>query len=222
MTNASDFEAWQRDVRTGYDRVAEAYAEAIYDELRHKPLDRELLDQLAAAVGGLGPICDLGCGPGQVARYLRDHGAEAFGLDLSEGMLAQARRLNPDLSFRQGDMLALSDADESWGGVAAFYSLIHIPRERLPQALAELYRVLRPGGVLLAAVHRGHETVHSESFLGHVVSIDFLFFEPEELERVVRSAGFVVDQVRLREPYAPEVEHQSRRIYLLAHKPARL
>src|SRR5207253_2008915 len=130
--------------------------------LRHKPLDRELLNRLAARAAGLGPICDLGCGPGQVARYLRDQGADAFGIDLSEGMLAQARRLNPDLEFRPGDMLALSDPDAAWGGAAVFYSLIHIPRDRLPQALAELHRVLRPGGVLLIAVHAGQETVHRD------------------------------------------------------------
>ena len=59
-----DFAVWTRDLRSGYDRVAADYAEQLYDELRHKPLDRELLDQLAARAGGLGLICDLGCGPG--------------------------------------------------------------------------------------------------------------------------------------------------------------
>jgi len=212
------FAAWSGRLRSSYDRLADEYAAHLYDELRHKPLDRERLDRLAAQVGGLGPICDLGCGPGQVARYLRDRGAAAFGLDLSEGMLAQARRLNPDLEFRQGDMLALSDPDESWGGAAAFYSLIHIPRERVPQALAELRRVLRPGGVLLIAVHVGLETVHRDEMWGQPVSIDFIFYEPEALERELRAAGFVVDEVIVREPY-PEVEVATRRAYLLAHKP---
>jgi SAM-dependent methyltransferase len=215
----SDFAAWTSRLQSSYDIVADEYAAHIYDELRHKPLDRELLDRLAAQVGDLGPICDLGCGPGQVARYLRDRGAAAFGLDLSAGMLAQARRLNPDIEFRQGDMLALPDPDAAWGGAAAFYSLIHIPTDRLPQALAEVWRVLRPGGVLLAAVHCGRETVHRDEWWGHPVSVDFIFFEPPDLERLLRDAGFVVDQVVVREPY-PDVEYPSRRAYLLAHKPA--
>jgi len=212
------FAAWSGQLRSSYDSLADEYAARIYGELQHKPLDRERLDQLAARVGGLGPICDLGCGPGQVARYLRDRGAAAFGLDLSDGMLAQARRSNPDLEFRQGDMLALGDPDESWGGAAAFYSLIHIPRERMPQALAELRRVLRPGGALLIAVHVGQETVHRDEMWGQPVSIDFIFYEPEALERELRAAGFVVDEVIVREPY-PEVEVATRRAYLLAHKP---
>src|SRR5262249_44838454 len=161
-----------------------------------------------ARVGGLGPICDLGCGPGQVARYLHDQGAATFGLDLSEGMLAQARALNPGIEFRQGNMLALDDTDESWGGAAAVYSLIHIPRGRLPQALAELRRVLRPGGSLLAAVHYGEQTMHRDEWWGHEVSVDFIFFEPAALEQAVRAAGFVVDQLTVREPY-PDVEYPS-------------
>lgn len=214
-----DFEAWSASLRDSYDRVAPEYAAHIYDELRHKPLDRELLDRLAARVSSLGPICDLGCGPGQVARYLHDRGASVFGLDLSDGMLAQARRLNPGIEFRQGDMLALSDQDDTWGGAAAFYSLIHIPRDRLSQALAEVWRVLRPGGVLLAAIHCGQESVHRDEWWGHAVAVDFMFFEPAELERVARAAGFTVDEVVVREPY-PEVEYPSRRAYLLASKPA--
>ncbi len=216
--NSSDFSAWRGTLRASYDRLADEYAAHIYDELRHKPLDRELLDRLAARAGGLGPICDLGCGPGQVARYLRDQGAPAFGIDLSEGMLAQARRLNPDLEFRQGDMLALSDPDAAWGGAAVFYSLIHIPRERVTAALAELQRVLRPGGALLIAVHAGQETVHRDELWGQPISIDFIFYEPEDLKRELLAAGFVVDEVIVREPY-PEVEMATRRAYLMAHKP---
>jgi len=213
----SDAEIKQIRLRSSYDAVAVEYAANIFDELRHKPFDREWLDRLAARVGHLGPICDLGCGPGQVARYLRDHGAAAFGLDLSEGMLAQARRLNPDIEFRQGDLLALPAPDAAWGGAAAFYSLIHIPRASLPRALAEIWRVLRPGGALLIAVHCGGETVHRDEWWGHPVSVDFNFFEPPELERHVRGAGFVVDELVVREPY-PEVEYPSRRAYLMAHR----
>jgi trans-aconitate methyltransferase len=49
----------------------------------------------------------MGCGPGQVARYLRDAGATIFGLDLSPRMLEQARQFNPDIAFREGNMLSL-------------------------------------------------------------------------------------------------------------------
>jgi trans-aconitate methyltransferase len=93
-------------IRESYDRVADEYTRHIFDELQSKPLDRELLSRLAAEVGS-GQVCDMGCGPGHVARFLRDAGVTVFGLDLSTGMLEQARKLNPDTPFMEGNMLAL-------------------------------------------------------------------------------------------------------------------
>jgi SAM-dependent methyltransferase len=131
------------DVETSYDRVADEYVQRIYDELRHKPLDRQLLDRFAARIGS---ACDMGCGPGHVARYLHERGAQVCGIDLSPVMIEQARHLNPGIDFTQGDMLALSAGDGTWAGIAAFYSIIHIPRDDVVRALRESRRVLRPGG----------------------------------------------------------------------------
>ena len=62
--------------QTSYDRIARAYADEIYAELAGKPFDRQVLDQFAERVRGRGPVCDLGCGPAQIARYLRDREIE--------------------------------------------------------------------------------------------------------------------------------------------------
>src|SRR5579863_1360047 len=142
-------------VRESYERLADEYALRIFNELEHKPLDRELLRRFATQVAGRGEVCDMGCGPGQVARYLRDAGVVLFGLDLSPGMLEQARRLNPDISFRVGNMLALDLKDGSLCGIAAFYAIVNIPHESLPVVFQEMARVLQPGGLLLLAFHTG-------------------------------------------------------------------
>jgi trans-aconitate methyltransferase len=89
------------NIQKSYDTVARAYADEIYAELKDKPFDRELLDRFAERLRGRGRVCDVGCGPAQIARYLRDRGVDVLGLDLSAGMLAEARRLNPDLLFVQ-------------------------------------------------------------------------------------------------------------------------
>src|SRR5579883_1017721 len=104
------------DVRGSYNRVARAYAEHIGDELLHKPLDRALLGCLVELVGGRGPIADVGCGPGHVARYLHGLGAEVIGIDLSDEMVALAAREQPGIAFRQGSMLALDLPDGALGG----------------------------------------------------------------------------------------------------------
>jgi SAM-dependent methyltransferase len=211
-----------RNIRESYDAVARTYADEIYDELRRKPFDRELLDRFAERVRGRGWVCDMGCGPAQVARYLSDRGADVFGVDLSAGMLAEARRLNPDLGFVQSSMMELGLASESLAGVAAFYSIIHILRQQVVSALAEMFRVLKPGGSLLLTFHLGTEDSYHEEMLGHRVSMDIALFTTEEMSGYLRTAGFQADEVLERDPYAPEVEYQSRRGYILASRPVKV
>ncbi|HEV7376583.1 MAG TPA: class I SAM-dependent methyltransferase [Pyrinomonadaceae bacterium] len=207
------------DLQSSYDRVAEDYAEHFRDEVEKKPFDRKMLDWLAEKVGNLGVVCDMGCGPGQIARYLHDHGAKVCGVDLSTAMIERALALNPGIPFEQGDMLGLSKiGDNSYGGIAAFYSIIHVPRPLVIQALQELRRVLRPAGVLLLTFHIGQEIIHRDEWWGKEVSLDFIFFETEEMKGFLQAAGFELQEVIERDPY-PEVEYPSRRAYIFARKP---
>ncbi len=208
-------------VQKSYDAVAREYADEIYGELAGKPFDRDLLNRFAGRVRDRGWICDLGCGPAQVARYLRDRGVNSLGVDLSAGMLAQARRLNPDLPFVQSSMLTLGLRAGAFGGVAAFYSIIHIPRAQVVDALKEILRVLQPEGLLLMAFHLGSEDSHHEELFGRPVSLDVALFTTEEMSRYLKAAGLVIEQTQERDPYAPEVEYQSRRGYILASRPKR-
>lgn len=207
-----------KDLQKGYDAVAGDYAENFRDELAHKPFDRKMLDWLVEKAGDLGPICDMGCGPGQVAGYLFDRGADVRGVDISPRMIENARKLNPGIMFETGDMLDLAGiAGNSYGGIAAFYSIIHIPREMIGQALRELHRVLKPGGVILLAFHIGRETVHRDEWWGREVSIDFHFLETVEIKELLKTAGFDPQEVIERDPYTEE--YQSRRAYIFARKP---
>jgi SAM-dependent methyltransferase len=205
-------------LREGYDLVADEYVARIFHELEHKPLDRQLLDRLAADARERGPICDMGCGPGQIARYLHERGAQALGIDLSPRMVELAQQLTPGVEFQPGNMLALDVADAIWGGIAAFYSIIHIPRELVIDALRELWRALMPGGLLLLSFHIGQEIRHLDEWWGKPVSVDFLFFERAEMEGYLRAAGFEIEQSIEREPYEG-VEVATRRAYIFARKP---
>jgi SAM-dependent methyltransferase len=206
-------------IRDSYDRLAADYAQRIADELRHKPLDRELLDRFAAELVGRGEVCDMGCGPGHVARYLRDAGATVFGLDLSPGMVGEARRLNPGIPFREGNMTALDIPDGELAGIAAFYAIVNIPKKSLPSVFREMYRVLQPGGLLLLAFHVGDEAIEERELWGHAISMDFFLLQPSAIRTQLESAGFSIEEIIERGPYAPEVEYQSRRAYVFARKP---
>jgi SAM-dependent methyltransferase len=205
------------ELQDSYDTVAEEYVARIFHELEHKPLDCELLDRFAANVRDSSPVCDLGCGPGHVARYLSERGVNVFGLDLSPRMIEQAQRLNPGIMFKQGNMLALEVDDDAWAGIVAFYSIIHIPRGQMIAALQELERVLRPQGLLLLSFHVGQEVIHRDEWWGKKVSLDFLLFERHEVEGYLKAAGFIIEEVIERPPYE-NVEYPSRRAYIFARK----
>lgn len=112
-------------IRDSYDSAARAYADHLSTELEQKPLDRHLLNRFAEATRGRGLVADLGCGPGHVARYLRDQGVLMTGIDLSPEMIRVAADLNPGIDFRVGDMGDLHLDDARLAGVVAFYSIVH-------------------------------------------------------------------------------------------------
>jgi ubiquinone/menaquinone biosynthesis C-methylase UbiE len=185
----------------------------VSDELRGKPLDRALLTAFAEQVRP-GQILDVGCGPGHVTAFLAGLGLNVAGVDLSAGMVAQARARHPHLV--QGDMTALPARDGSLDGLVSFYSLIHmIDDAQVRAALAEFRRVLADGGLLLLAVHVGDEVRHSTDLFGVPVDVSFRFFAPDWLTAELNQAGFFVEAVTLRQPY-PDAEVATERAYLLA------
>jgi len=207
-----------RAIRESYNQIADEYTLRIYNELQHKPLDCALLDGFYADAAA-GELCDMGCGPGHVARYLRDKGATVFGLDLSPAMLEQARLLNPDISFREGNLLGLDLPDQSLAGITAFYAIVNLPAECLSQVFQEMGRVLRDRGLLLLAFHTGEDIIHQRELWSRPISMDFFLFPLSRIRRYIEDAGLVIEKIVEREPYAPEVEYQSRRAYIFARKP---
>lgn len=206
--------------RDSYDQVAADYAARIAGELAHKPFDRQMLgrfaDRARAVPGGEDlPVLDLGCGPGHITRYLHDLGLPVIGVDISPRMLDEARRLNPGLAFRAGDMRALDWPDASVAAIAAPYSIIHIHRDDIISVLRELGRVLVPGGRLYLSFHIGDEVRHLDDWWEKPVDLDFVFFQVAEMEGNLRTAGFTEIETDERDPY-PEVEVQTRRAYLFA------
>ena len=205
---------WGAGIVPSYEAIADEYARQYFDELDCKPFDREWLDRFAARVRGRGRVCDLGCGPGQIARYLAARGVEACGIDAAPAMVTTARRLNPTLEFQEGNFFALPLADGALAGIAAFYCLIHCARGELGRALTELHRVLQPGGRLLMTVHEGTGEVGRDEAFGKPVALVATLFSEGEVRAALEGAGFHIDEMVTRPPY--EFEYQSRRIYAVA------
>ena len=204
------------ELQSSYDRVAQHYADEYFAELARKPFDRELLDGFARSLRGGGQVCEIGCGPGQIARYLKDRGVNMLGLDLSAEMVKCARRLNPDIPFVHGDMLTLDLPEDSLGGIVSFYAIIHLKREQMTPALKEMRRALKPGGRLLVSFHGGQGELHRDEWYGQPVSIDVTLMTKEEMSGYLRGAGFHEVTIRERKPY--EFEYPTPRMYAFARK----
>ena len=105
------------------------------------------VSELAAARPGMRAL-DLACGTGDIAFTLATCGADVVGLDITHRMLQLARSKGRAAQFVTGDMLALPFGDEAFDLVTTGYGLRNVPD--IPRAIAEMQRVLKPGGILLS------------------------------------------------------------------------
>ncbi|MER6675042.1 class I SAM-dependent methyltransferase [Streptomyces sp. NPDC000983] len=143
----------QDGTRAAYDGVVELYASLFADRLETQPFARAMIGTFAELVRATGNlrVADVGCGPGHLTGMLNELGLDAFGIDLSPGMVEHARRARPALRFDEARMERLPVEDGALGGVLAHYSMIHTPPAELPALLKEQVRVLAPGGLLLVS-----------------------------------------------------------------------
>ena len=134
-----------------YDRFAEAYAASNETNLINAHYERPALLELAGDVAGR-RILDAGCGAGPLLAALRDRGALVTGIDSSAGMLEVARRrLGAGADLRVAELgRPLPFPDGTFDDVTASLVLHYL--EDWGPALAELRRVLKPGGRLIASV----------------------------------------------------------------------
>ncbi len=205
-------------VQRTYDVVADAYAERYDDELALKPFDTWLLARIAAEADG--PVVDVGTGPGQVAAYLVAQGAVVTGIDISPGMVAEARARHAEVTFEVSDLRRLMRprTASAWSAITAWYALTHLTESELPAAVTALGSTLVHGGTLALATHVGPETRHLTDLLGHIVDIDFVLHDPDVVLRAVADAGLQVTQWYVRSPLA-DLESPTARLYVLARRP---
>ncbi|GHB32468.1 methyltransferase [Streptomyces xanthochromogenes] len=191
-------------VRESYDTVASDYVVRVKSPAELDPLSRGMLNVFAETVcaADLGPVADLGCGPGKVTAYLAERGVPAFGMDLSPAMVELARGAHPELRFGVGSMTELPIEDDSLGGILAYYSTHHTPPALLPQVFAEFHRTLAPGGCLMLAGHvgAGQHLRPTQAYGGHPVSYESYLLPPDRLAELLKQAGLALTARLVEEP----------------------
>lgn len=166
---------------------------------RDRTFAEPLLHRLGALLRSGAVVADLGCGPGWETEALERRGFRAIGLDVTPEFLAFAAREHPASGYLVGEFLALPFGDGALDGVWACSSLVHIPRARLDEALAEIARVLRPGGAFLASMQAGSTEgwIASRTFPGE--RFYYAYYHPEDWRARLERAGFAVDWLNYHE-----------------------
>lgn len=203
-------------VADGYDVAAAAYAEWLRTSVID-PAREAYRDAFAELVPEASPVLELGCGGGGPSTQRLATRFALTGIDISSTQIAMARERVPSATFLRGDMTRFDFEEASFDGIAAFYSLIHLPYGELPAMLGRISRWLRPGGVLVTNLGARTSGAHYEPewfagvpmyWGGHTREENLQFLEEAGL-RVVRAT--VEDTIEEGKP-APQ-------LWVLARKP---
>jgi SAM-dependent methyltransferase len=204
----------KRVVEEGYDQVAERYLEwsgtaRVEERARYTAV---LLDGLPPGA----EVLDLGCGAGVPTTRQLAQRFNVTGVDISARQIALARQNVPGAQFVHADVTQLDYAPGSFDGVAAFYSIIHVPRQEQQELLQDIASWLRPGGLLVAAFGTQSGKVElAEDFLG--APMYWSGFDSATNERMVEATGLRI--VSAQEETAPEFFQPVTFLWIVAQKP---
>jgi SAM-dependent methyltransferase len=177
----------RRAQAVAFDSIGERYDQAFPHKEGQVAAGEWLIGQLANGAR----VLDAGCGTGvPTIRQLQAAGLSVTGIDISDVMLALARRNVPDADLRQLDLAGIGPELGRFDAVVAFFSLLMLPRADIPAALARLRDVLVPGGPLAIGMVEADVDDVPIDFLG--VTVRVTGYPGDELIRVVETAGFEV------------------------------
>ena len=183
----------RRVVENGYDAAADAYEEwlvsSVTDVARSKYLEA-FMAQLEPGAR----VLELGCGGGGITTQRLAARHALTGIDVSSHQIELARVRVPHATFFKADMSRFVAEPASFDGIAAFYSLIHLPLGVLPSMLQRIASWLRPGGVFLASLgaRDGSTGEHYERHWLADVPMYWSGYSVPEYERFLADAGLEV------------------------------
>jgi SAM-dependent methyltransferase len=139
-----------------------------------------------------GNILDLGCGPGHHSRVFVENGFNVEGVDLSTEMIAIAKKEVVGGKFQVMDILDLNFEINSFEGIWASASLLHIPKRNLTPVLKELKKLMIKGGVLYISLKKGEgsEVLKDNRYGG--VDKYYIYYQSEDIEKILTNVGFEI------------------------------
>jgi ubiquinone/menaquinone biosynthesis C-methylase UbiE len=176
----------EKIVEAGYDEIAEEY-HATRDIFKHEKEIKKFIILLPKKA----KVLDVGCGAGvPVAKTLVNNNFDVVGIDLSESMIKLARKNVPKAKFMKKDMTKLDFKENSFDGLTAFYSIIHVPREKHTSIFQSFHKILKTNGVILVSVGSEEWEGTSEDF--HGAKMFWSHYSPERSLQIIKDAGFEI------------------------------
>lgn len=157
-------------------------------------------------------LLDLGCGGGRDAGDLDLRGYRVVGVDRTSALLSAGRRRNRSLPLVRADLRQLPFHAISFDGLWAAASLMHLPKPEARRILADLCKLVRPGGLFAATVTYGMKSRLVTD--GWVPGRYFARWKKDELARAVRRAGWTILELKV----VANRERKGRWLNLLAQK----
>lgn len=148
----------------------------------------EATDKFISLLPTGGEVLDVGCGAGTKAKYLVNKGLQVLGIDIAENLIAIAKTEVPAARFLVMDMKELGDLMESFDGVFAQASLLHIPKQEISAVIKSLSGKLKSGGYFYVAVKeikpgQAEEEVVKENDYGYEYERFFSYYTLDEIKK---------------------------------------
>ncbi len=168
-----------------YNKIARNYAQQIETKI-----DSQAITQFLSFLPSKAKILDVGCASGRDTALFQKNGYDCIGIDMSQQLLKQAKLLHPHISVHYMDMRCLSFKDQSFDGIWAHASLLHIKRDEVNLVLQEFYRVLKKHGIMYITVKEGegNSTIFEEEL--HNEPRHFTFFSETEISEFLSQNNF--------------------------------
>lgn len=176
-----------------YDKLGTAYLTSVSNAAP---------DEIHAFIRELPPsakVLDVGCAGGRDSKIFADHGFYVTGIDLCEPFLQEARKNVPSGTFIKQDVLDLGFEDGHFNGIWACAVLLHLEKKDLPQVLADFHRILKQDGFLFIGVKQGEGEQSVIDRLSGGNSRFFSFYQQDEIETIVRAAGFTISYSKIKD-----------------------
>ena len=195
-------------VTSTYAKIAKQYAEEF-------SLATDSLDDFLGLLSPGSSILDMGCGPGVEIAHCKEKGFKVEGIDLSAEMVDLARHKNPEVKISLANILEFNTS-QKYDSCIASYSLIHLPKKNLPEALSNIHSCLKKDGYLYVAVHEGqsNEGLYDEPF-DPSLKIFLNIFTKEEISELLIKTGFRIVETKTRDATSSE-EFSFRKLILFA------